>query len=162
MKRILYSLILTAISVVTITCLTSCGGGGGGDDGGSGSGSGGSGGTSTSKTYRMSITIDATAQNKTITLSDVKNSISSAVSSASWLTVERETYTSGSPKITISATANSQTTSRTATITVTASNNDKVILTVTQDGKEASSFTKPNDEVSYNQAYSLHNLDIVE
>lgn len=153
MKRILYSLILTAISVVTITCLTSCGGGGGGDDGGSGSG--GSGGTSTSKTYRMSITIDATAQNKTITLSDVKNSISSAVSSASWLTVERETYTSGSPKITISATANSQTTSRTATITVTASNNDKVILTVTQDGKEAPSITKPNDEVSYNEAYSI-------
>lgn len=128
-KYILLAIVAFACNVL----LVSCGGGGGSDDSGGSSG-GVTPTTPTPRTYTQSITIDANNYSQTINLSDLKTNIVSAVSSKSWVTLTRNSYTSGSPSITIDVSENTSTSSRTCDITVTASDGNKVIIHLTQQG----------------------------
>ena len=140
--------ILFAIALMCTMLLTSCGGGGS-DDGGGGT-------PSRTSTYYMDVSMDATAGSQTIVLNNLNTDVSTAVSSASWLTPTRQAYTSGSPKIMIEATANTSTSSRNCTVTVTALNGNKVIITVIQKGtSQSSDQPETNDEVSDQQPYSM-------
>ncbi len=139
--------ILFAIALMCTMLLTSCGGGGSDDGGGS---------SSRPSTYYMDINMDAAAGSQTIVLDKLNTNVSTAVSSASWLTPTRQAYTSGSPKIMIEATANTSTSSRNCTVTVTALNGNKVIITVIQKGtSQSSDQPETNDEVSDQQPYSM-------
>ena len=140
--------ILFAIALMCTMLLTSCGGGGS-DDGGGGT-------PSRTSTYYMDVSMDATAGSQTIVLNNLNTDVSTAVSSASWLTPTRQAYTSGSPKIMIEANANNSTSSRNCTVTVTALNGNKVIITVIQKGtSQSSDQPETNDEVSDQQPYSM-------
>ena len=139
--------ILFAIALMCTMLLTSCGGGGSDDGGGS---------SSRPSTYYMDINMEETAGSQTVVLNDLKKDVSTAVSSASWLTPSRQAYTSGSPKITIEATANNSTSSRNCTVTVTATNGNKVIINVIQKGtSQTSDQPQTKDEVSDQQPYSM-------
>ena len=138
--------ILFAIALMCTVLLTSCGGGGS-DDGGS---------SGRSATYYMDINMDAAASSQTVVLSNLKTDVSTAVSSASWLTPSRQAYTSGSPSILLEATANTAASSRNCTVTVTAADGNKVIITVIQKGtSQTSDQPQTNDEVSDQQPYSM-------
>ena len=139
--------ILFAIALMCTMLLTSCGGGGSDDGGGS---------SSRPSTYYMDINMDAAAGSQTIVLDKLNTNVSTAVSSASWLTPTRQAYTSGSPKIMIEANANTSYSSRNCTVTVTALNGNKVIITVIQKGtSQSSDQPETNDEVSDQQPYSM-------
>ena len=144
--------ILFAIALMCTMLLTSCGGS---DSGGSSSDGGGV--PSRPSTYYMDVIADASAISpQTIELSNLNTNVSTAVSSVPWLNVSRESYTSGSPKITIEATANTATSGRNGTITVTATDGNKVIVTVMQKGtSQTSGLPQTNDEVSDQQPYSM-------
>ena len=141
--------ILIAIALMCTMLLTSCGGGGSDDGGGST--------PSRTSTYYMDVSMDATAGSQTIILDKLNTNVSTAVSSASWLTPTRQAYTpGGSPKIMIEATANTSTSSRNCTVTITALNGNKVIITVIQKGtSQSSDQPETNDEVSDQQPYSM-------
>ena len=80
--------------------------------------------------------------------------LSSATSSATWLTPTRRTYTSGAPSIMIEVTANTATFDRNCTITVTAADGNKVIIKVVQKGtSQTSDQPQTNDEVSDQQPF---------
>ena len=139
--------ILFAIALMCTMLLTSCGGGGSDDGGGS---------SNRPSTYYMDINMDAAASSQTVVLSNLKTNISTAVSSASWLTPSRQAYTSGSPKITIEATVNTASSSRNCTVTVTATGGNKVIINVIQKGtSQTSDQPQTKDEVSDQQPYSM-------
>lgn len=139
--------ILFAIALMCTMLLTSCGGGGSDDGGGS---------SSRPSTYYMDINLDAAAGSQTVVLSNLKTNVSAATSSASWLTPSRQAYTSGSPKITIEATANMVSSSRNCTVTVTATDGNKVIINVIQKGtSQTSDQPQTKDEVSDQQPYSM-------
>ena len=140
--------ILFAIALMCTMLLTSCGGGDSDDGGGL---------SSKPSTYYMDVIADASAISpQTIELSNLNTNVSTAVSSVPWLNVSRESYTSGSPKITIEATANTATSGRNGTITVTATDGNKVIVTVMQKGtSQTSGLPQTNDEVSDQQPYSM-------
>ena len=139
--------ILFAIALMCTMLLTSCGGGGSDDGGGS---------SNRPSTYYMDINMEETAGSQTVVLNDLKKDVSTAVSSASWLTPSRQAYTSGSPKITIEATANTSSSSRNCTVTVTATDGNKVIITIIQKGtSQTSDQPQTKDEVSDQQPYSM-------
>ncbi len=103
-------------------------------------------------TYNMNVDIDANASSKTIELTDLKTIIATATSSASWLTVSKLSYSSDS-RVQIKAVANTSTSSRNCTVTVTAVDGNKVIINVIQNG--ASDQPQTKDEVSDQQPYSM-------
>ena len=139
--------ILFAIALICTMLLTSCGGGGSDDGGGS---------SSRPSTYYMDINLEETAGSQTVVLSNLKTNVSTAISSASWLTPSRQAYTSGSPKITIEATAITASSSRNCTVTVTATDGNKVIINVIQKGtSQTSDQPQTKDEVSDQQPYSM-------
>ncbi len=138
--------ILFAIALMCTMLLTSCGGG---DSDGGGS-------SSRPSTYYMDINMESAASSQTVVLSNLKTNVSTAISSASWLTPSRPAYTSGSPKITIEATANTSSSSRNCTVTVTATDGYKVIINVIQKGtSQTSDQPQTKDEVSDQQPYSM-------
>ena len=84
----------------------------------------------------------------------MSTNVSSATSSATWLTPTRRTYTSGAPSIMIEVTANTATSNRNCTVTVTAADGNKVIIKVVQKGtSQASDQPQTNDEVSDQQKH---------
>ncbi len=99
----------------------------------------------------MDVNLDASASSKTIELSGLKTSISKISSSESWLTASNLSYSSGSPKIQIKATANTSTISRECKVTVIASDDNEVVITVVQNGHPQ---PQTNDEVSDKDALS--------
>ena len=138
--------ILFAIALMCTMLLSSCGGG---DSDGGGS-------SSRPSTYYMDINLEETAGSQTVVLNDLKKDVSTAVSSASWLTPSRQASTSGSPKITIEATANTSSSSRNCTVTVMATDGNKVIINIIQKGtSQTSDQPQTKDEVSDQQPYSM-------
>lgn len=89
---------------------------------------------SETQSYTQDITLPSTASEKMVTLSQLQTSIATVENSASWLTVEPQSYTSGSPKVKLCSTANTAKTERKCNVTITASSGDKVTLSVTQQG----------------------------
>ena len=140
-KYILLAIVAFACNVLLVSC-----GGGGSDDGGGGN---------TPRTYTKSITIDASSYSQVVNLSELKTNIVSATSSQTWVTLTRNSYTSGSPSITIDVSENISTSSRMCDITVTASDGNVVIIHLTQKGKSASANPEKKEEYSDQEPYSL-------
>ena len=138
--------ILFTIALLCIMLLASCSGGGSGD--------GGDNPTDRTLTYYMDISMEASAGSQIIVLNDLSTNVSSATSSSTWLTPTRRTYTSGAPSIMIEVTANTSTSDRNCTVTVTAADGNKVIITVVQKGtSQTSDQPQTNDEVSDQQPF---------
>ena len=92
--------------------------------------------TPTGQTYQQSVTLDAHGSQQTVTLTDLKSKIDDVANSADWLTVLISTYSSGSPSLVVSAKENTDTKTRSCTVTVTAKSGDTVLLTVEQEAAE--------------------------
>ena len=84
------------------------------------------------KTYSQSVTMEAKDGDVTVTLSNLQSSVSNIANGCSWLTVTKQTYTSGAPSLLLHASENTETVERSCEVMITASNGDKVKLTVTQ------------------------------
>ena len=143
--------ILFAIAMMCTMLLTSCGGGGDSDDGT----------PSGPSTYSMNVTVEASAYSQTIELSKLRTNIASATCSATWVTLTRLSYTSGSPKIMVEVSENTASTSRSGIVTVTATDGNVVKINITQKGATATGNPETKDEVSDQQPYSM-DMEIVE
>lgn len=111
------------------------------------------------KTYQQSETLPAESADKTVTLTNLKTAVKDIEYNADWLTVIKQTYTSGSPSLRLTATDNvkdgESTSARTCTVTVTANSGDKVLLSVTQEGAERKTGIDDSHDVPTDQpAYS--------
>lgn len=123
MKQFRLYAIFFMLGVLT---LVSCGGGGGGGDS-----------TPTPiptppKTYTQSETIAAAGGDKVVTLTSLSSSISSINNTTSWVVASPQSYTSGSPKLQLNVTANTDKNERKCEIIVTAQSGENVVLTVIQ------------------------------
>ena len=124
------------IAVLGLFLLAACGGGG--DDGSStgGTNGGSGGGTYPPKTYSQSVTLPAQGGEQVITLSDMSSAVSSVSSSPSWLVISPQFYSSGAPTLKLEFQENTENQERKASVTVSASSGDKVLLTITQQAGE--------------------------
>lgn len=82
----------------------------------------------------MNVTVEASAYSQTIELSKLKTNIASATCSATWVTLTRLSYTSGSPKIMVEVSENTASTSRNGIVTVTATDGNVVKINITMRG----------------------------
>lgn len=114
----------------------------------------------TGQTYQQAETLPAEKADMTVTLTNLTTAIKDIEYNTDWLTVIKQTYTSGSPSLRLTATDNVKdgetTTARSCTITVTATSGDKVLLTVTQEGVERKtgiedSHDTPTDQPAYSR-----------
>lgn len=88
------------------------------------------------QTYQQTATFGSwEAGSQSVQLNNLTTAISAIDNSTAWLTVEKEGYTSGSPSVKLNVTANDDTKERSTTVTITAENGDKVMLTVKQAGR---------------------------
>ena len=124
--------ILASLCLATIV-LAACGG-----DGGSDSGSSSSDPTNvepTGKTYSAELELQAQAAEQTVKLDKLSSAIATIQCSESWLTVEKEAYTSGAPQVKMRWTENTTDDVRKCNVTITTTTNDKLIISVTQKAK---------------------------
>lgn len=84
------------------------------------------------QTYKQDVTLPAIASEQLVTLNHLNSSIETVKNSASWLIVEQQFYSSGSPKVKLRSTDNTDKEERKCNVTITATSGDIVILTVTQ------------------------------
>lgn len=136
---------------LTILLFTACGGG---DDN-----NGSSSTTPEGKTYQQSVTLSATGANKEVSLYNLKAAIEKIEGGATWLSVLKQDYTSGSPALRLIATENvkdgEMTSARSCNVTITDVNGDKVILSVIQEGAESKTGIDDSHDVTTDQpAYS--------
>lgn len=109
------------------------------------------------RTYQQSVTLDVQGTEQTITLNDLKSKIDDVKNSVDWLTVLIKPYTSGSPVVLVSAKEHTDTQHRSADVTITDTNGDKVVLAVTQEGAEElktgidDSHDVPTDQPAYSR-----------
>ena len=112
------------------------------------------------KTYQQSEMLPAEDVDKTVTLTNLNTAIKDIEYNADWLTVIKQSYTSGSPSLRLTASDNVKdgetTSSRSCIVTVTANSSDKVLLTVTQEGAERKtgiddSHNIPTDQPAYSR-----------
>lgn len=87
--------------------------------------------------YSQSEVMEAKGGDITVKLNSLKSSVSNIAYGSNWLTVTKQSYTSGAPTLLLTASENTETTERQCEVMVTASNGDKVKLTVTQKAKES-------------------------
>lgn len=104
----------------------------------------------------ISIDVDMVAEggNQTVSLSGLECEIVSAISSESWLSVQRNNYSSGTPTLIVMSNANETSTARVCTVTVTTRNGDKAILKVTQVPGITPDMDIPSNEISNQPAFS--------
>lgn len=86
--------------------------------------------------YSRSVTLDAKGTQQTMTLYEFNNKISNIENDNAWLVVYASYYTFGSPDIVLKATVNTSKQQRQGSVTINATNGDKVILSVKQEGDE--------------------------
>lgn len=88
------------------------------------------------QTYQQAVQLASwESSEQTITLGNLTEAVSTVECGERWLAAEKLAYTSGSPQLKLTATANDDTAERKAMVTVTAVNGDKVLLAVTQAGR---------------------------
>ena len=108
----------------------------------------------------MTAELPAKASEEILTLTGLSSSISEmagASQSASWLTVTKEAYTSGSPKVKLKATENLQTSKRTAYIVFIAAK-DTLALTLNQAVYQSGTdVNNPSDTPTDQPAYAPSN-----
>lgn len=106
------------------------------------------------QTYQQDFSFNSwEAGSQSVTLSNLSTAVDKLEGNADWLTAEKESYTSGAPKVKLTATANNDTKERSTTITITANNGDKVLLTVKQPGRSYG-IDDPHNKQSDQDAYS--------
>ena len=106
------------------------------------------------QTYQQTATFGSwEVGSQSVQLNNLTTAISTIENSATWLTVEKESYTGGSPSVKLTATANDDTKERSTTVTIIAENGDKVVLTVTQAGRTYG-IDDPHNTESDQPAYS--------
>lgn len=86
------------------------------------------------QTYTQSVSFSAKDGTKRVTLYDLSSSVSSVGNTPNWLVVSPDYYSSGAPSIWVEVEENTSADKRECEVTIWASSNDKVILTVTQEG----------------------------
>ena len=138
------------LASMAVFLLTACGGGSSDDGDGS---------TPDGQTNRQSVTLSATNADMVVTLNKLTTEIQTVTGAANWLTVIKESYTSGAPTLRLTATDNVKdgetTGNRSCNVTIIAKSGDKVILTVTQEGSESKTGIDDSHDVMTDQpAYS--------
>lgn len=114
------------------------------------------------QTFQQSVTLPSEKADTTVTLEKLTSAIKNdgLGYDSDWLTVIKQTYTSGSPSLRLTATDNvkddESTDARKCMVTVTATNGDKMLLTVTQDGAGRKtgiddSHDMPTDQPAYSR-----------
>ena len=86
------------------------------------------------QTYTQNITMPSNASEQLVTLNQVQSSIAIVQHSVSWLTVETQAYSSGSPCVKLRSIDNTSKAERKCNITISVTSGDKVVLVVTQQG----------------------------
>ena len=86
------------------------------------------------QSYTQKIVLPSSASEQEVTLNKLHSSIASVDNPVSWLTVETQAYSSGSPRIKLRSTDNALEAERKCNVTINASSGDKVVLSVTQQG----------------------------
>lgn len=89
----------------------------------------------TGKTYSAELELPAEASAQTVNLDKLSSAISTIQCSESWLTVEKQAYTSGTPQVKMSWTENTTDNERKCIVTVTTTTSDKLTISVTQKAK---------------------------
>lgn len=89
---------------------------------------------SETQSYTQNVVLPSYASEQLVTLNKLQTSIATVNNSASWLTVDPQPYSSGSPRIMLYSTANTAKTERKCNVIITAYSGDKVTLSVTQQG----------------------------
>ena len=84
--------------------------------------------------YTQDISLPSSASEQLVTLNQLQSAIATVKNSASWLTVEAQSYSSGSPQVKLRSTANTAKSDRKCNVTITATTGDKVTLSVIQQG----------------------------
>ena len=152
--------ILFAIALMCTMLLTSCGGGG---DSATGGGEYDGGNTpSRPSTYNMNVIIEASAYTQTTTLDKLSTNIATATCSEGWVTLTRNAYSSGSPKITIDVTENTSTSSRSCVVTVTATDGNIVKINITQNGKAAVTPSTYNMDVAFEASGGSKTMELTD
>lgn len=108
------------------------------------------------QTYQQSVGFGSwEAATQSVKLNNLNTAVNQIDTEAGvdWLTVEKESYTSGSPSVKLTVTANDDTKERSTTVTVTAENGDKVVLTVKQ-AERTYGIDDPHNNQSDQPAYS--------
>lgn len=114
------------------------------------------------KTYNTDLTLTADAGSKTITIKEFSTAITNAICDKSWLSLVPEDYTSGSPSITINLSANTERTERSCTVTIIATNGDKITVNVIQKGRDATPLEEPKNEYSNQEAFAKSGSNMIE
>lgn len=130
---------MKTIKIIVMICaatmlLTACGG-----DGDSDSGSSSSDPTNvepTGKTYSAELVLQAQGAEQTVKLDKLSSAIATLQCSESWLTVEKEAYSTGAPQVKMRWTENTADNVRKCIVTVTTTTSDKLIISVTQKAKD--------------------------
>ncbi|MBO7120148.1 MAG: BACON domain-containing protein [Bacteroidaceae bacterium] len=89
---------------------------------------------SETQSYTQNIVLPSNASEQEVTLTQLHSSISNVQNPVSWLTVEIQSYSSGSPKFKLRSASNTERTERKCNVIITAYSGDKVTLSVTQQG----------------------------
>ena len=86
------------------------------------------------QTYTQDVSLPSNGSEQVVTLNQLQASVAAVENSSLWLTVEAQSYTSGSPQVKLRSIDNTAKEERKCSVTVTATSGDKVILSVTQQG----------------------------
>lgn len=89
---------------------------------------------SESQSNTQNLVLPSNSTEQIVTIDKLSSSITTVNNSASWLTVDPQVYTSGSPKVKVRSTANTAETERKCNVTITSSSDETVILSVIQKG----------------------------
>jgi len=105
------------------------------------------------KQFTQSLNVSGYGEEKVVTLTDLTSAIKNIKVDANWLTVEANDG-AVSPSVKVKAEANTTEEVREAKVIISATNGDRVTLTVIQNVKETSNVEEPNDTESDQPAYS--------
>lgn len=105
------------------------------------------------QTYTQDIALPSNATEQIVTIDKLSSSIATVENTATWLTVEPQAYSSGSPKVKLRATANTAEAERKCNVTVTATSGGKVILSVIQKGNLVSEIEELHGSQTDKPAY---------
>lgn len=85
------------------------------------------------QTYSQNIMLSAAQSDTIVMLSALNAAIRGIDVNTTWLVVTKQEYSSGAPSVRLTVTANENDSERSSIVTITATNSDKVLLTVTQE-----------------------------
>lgn len=86
------------------------------------------------QSFTQDVTLPSKGSEQVVTLIQLQASVATVENPVSWLTVETQAYSSGSPRIKLRSTDNIIEVERKCNITINASSGDRLILSVRQQG----------------------------